>query len=235
MKKVYLIAAIVALLAGCATYIFAQNLIENSSVSDAPTSQVLVALVDIPEGTSITAETVDQLFTVKSVLTADLTTNAVANKDEVIGRIATQDIFMGEQLNSMVFVNKDNGDAGLSFTLEEDEVAYSISASAVQGVDGYIKPGDTIDIVAYYAEDEEKKEDAKATLKFEDIYVLKVATYQDTEAAKGEVGDGEVKTYVSLTVKTTEEEAVELYDMEQRAGGSFKFILNARVEAEPEK
>lgn len=236
MKRVYLIAVIVALLAGCATYLFAQSLIENSSIQDAPTEQVLVALTDIPSGTTITAEQVEQQFYVKTVLAEDLTPNAVKNFESVVGFVLTQDVFAGEQLNSNVFVNRENGQAGLSFSLEEGEVAYSISADAVKGVDGYIKPGDTIDIVAFYtskAPDEEGGTAAGTTeVVFKDLEVLRVATYQETEDAKGEVGNGEVKTYVSVTVKTNDEQAQEIYDMEMVTGGNFKIILNSRIDAE---
>ena len=56
MKKVYLIAVVFALVAGFATYMFAQGINEKTTIKDADTKKVYVALQDIPKDTEITED-----------------------------------------------------------------------------------------------------------------------------------------------------------------------------------
>lgn len=233
MKRVYLIAVIVALIAGGATYLFASSLIQRSSIEDAPTQTVLVAIEDVPAGTQILPEDIELMFVEKKVLVQDVTPNAVTNSEEIINQVAAQTIYAGEQLSMNRFITSGSDNADLSYALAEGEVAYSIKAEAEKGVDGYVKPGDTVDVVAYYmtTDKDGQKTGSKTTMEFSDLKVLKVATYEDTKSAQSEGEGGEVVKYVSLTVKTTDEQAIELYNMENEAMG-FKMILNAKVDAE---
>lgn len=228
MKKVYLIAVIVALIAGSATYLFASSLMKNSSIEDAPTQEVLFAVADIPEGTQILAEDIETMFVQKKVVEQDLTPNAVTSAEAVVGQVVAQKIYEGEQLSMNRFIESGGDNAALSYTLSEGECAYSIKAEADKGVDGYIKPGDTVDIIACYPEDEK----SKTVMEFTNLKVLKVATYQDVKTAQSEMVDGEVVTYVSITVKTNDAQAVQLFNMENTTSGDFKVVLNSRIDAE---
>lgn len=231
MKKVYLIALIVALFVGGATYLFVQGLVESSHIQDAPTQDVVVAIADVPAGTMITAEMVESTFATKKVLLEDVVPEAITDVGLIVGQVASQDLYVGEQISMRRVAAAGSDETGLSYSLKEGEVAYSIKANADRGVDGYIKPGDTIDIVVAYED-----EDGKITgggIEFQDLKVIKVATYQEVSTAKQDATtDGEVKTYTSVTVKTTEDVAVRLYAMEAEAMDGFKLILNSRVDAE---
>lgn len=224
MKRVYLIALIVALIAGSATYFFASTIMKNSSIEDAPTEVVLVANSDIVAGTAVTADQVDALFTEKKVLVQDLTPNAVKSKEEILGQVVMQTIYAQEQVSMNRFMAGDSEEVGLSYTLQEGEVAYSIVAESQKGVDGYIKEGDTIDIIAYY--------ESKTVLEFENLKVLKVSTREATNAAQSQTEGGEVMSYTSVTIKTDVNQAMEIWNMENRTGNNFKFVLHSRVDAE---
>lgn len=235
MKRVYLVAVMVALGAGVITFLFARSLVENSRVENVDKTQVVVATVDIPEGTMITNELIQSSFTTDIVINDDLVGAPndviITSTEQLIGKIVAQDIYANEQINVKKIVEKGSDDAALSYSLKEGEVAYSITANSVQGVDGYITPGDTVDIVAAL-EDEEGKVIGGAIV-FSDLKVLKVATYQEVDNAKQDgVGDGQVKTYASVTVKTNSEQAAQLYAMEAEAGSGFKLVLNSRADAD---
>lgn len=242
MKKVYLMAVIAALIAGIAAYSFTKSIQERTSIENAPTKEVLVVAADITSGSTITVEMAETSFTKKVVLQEDAIPDAITDLEEIIGRVATQALFAGEQVNGKAFMQEGGDDANLSFNLAEGEAAYSIQAEAEKGVDGYIVPGDTINIIAHYENEnrienpvdkgkDEKDEGLITVLQFEDVEVLKVATYQEVVAAKGEAGDGEVKTYVSLTLRTTKEQAVELFHMEQ-SSKEYKIVLNSHIDTE---
>lgn len=234
MKRVYLVALIVALMVGGATFFFAKGLMEKTSIENAPTTKVIVAIADVPGGTTITADMEGTVFIEKQVLAQDAIPDAVMNLGDIMGQIVAQDLYAGEQVSFKRFSQRGSDETALSFSLLEGEVAYSIAAEADRGVDGYIKPGDTIDIlVAEGVEQDGKEEITNATILFKDLKVLKVATYADTIDAKADAAtEGEVKQYTSVTIKTTEEQAMELYLMERKVEDGFKFILNSRVEAE---
>lgn len=231
MKKVYLIALIVALFVGGATYLFAQGLVEKSHIQDAPTQDVVVALADVPAGTMITAEMVESTFSTSQILLEDVVPEAITDVGLIVGQVAAQDLYQGEQISMRRMAAAGSDETGLSYSLKEGEVAYSIKASADKGVDGYIKPGDTIDIVVVNETAEGKI--IGANIEFQDLKVIKVATYQEVSTAKQDTTtDGEVKTYTSVTVKTTEDVAAKLYAMEATSMDRFKLVLNSRVDAE---
>lgn len=227
MKRVYLIAIAVALLAGCATFLFASNLEQKSSIENAPTQQVMVATQDIKAGAEIKAEDVDTYFTTKAVLKQDLTPNAIINKADLVGLITTRAIYAGEQVSKNAFLAEGQDGAGLSYQLKEGEVAYSIKAEEVIGVDGYVRPGDTVDIIVNNGDDDGSQ------IEFKGLEVLKIATYQEDEAAKND-GSNDVKTYVSVTLRTTPVDAVKIHTMESKANVKYKMILNARAALDEE-
>lgn len=241
MKKVYLIAVVVAIFAGCATYLFAQEIIKKTSIKDAPKSTVLVANEEVKEGHRITADEVESLFRKKTIVKEDLPPNAITSYDQVIGQKTTRRVFVDEYLSGNSFQESDDDGAGLSFDLDTNEVAVSIKAKEEQGVDGYVQRGDIIDIVSFYefdGDEDVKKADideahkkykikGETVCEFTDLKVLKVARYEDLQSAEAEGREG-VSTYVSITVKTTDEQAQKIYEMENNTDGNFKIILKAR-------
>ena len=148
MKKVYLIAVVFALLAGFATYMFATQIDKKSTIKDADTVAVVIALQDIPKNTIITDAMFAEdagYFTIKSdVVAADATPAPISDYSQISGMITAVDIYAGEQMNEHKFISSDDENVGLSFKLSPNKVAYSFSAGSTTGVDGYICAGDTV-------------------------------------------------------------------------------------------
>lgn len=220
MKKVYLIAVVFALIAGGATYLFAQTLESKTSFKDANTKTVLVASQDIPANTRMTASAIEQYFVEKAIVDEYIVSGAIQSKQEIANQVSKSEIYAGQQAQLNMFVGSDSEGASLSVELDAGEVAYSLKAEATNGVDGYIAEGDTIDVLAYVKTESDGSVNGEVVTAFEDVEVLRVATNveQTEESAAVE--------YVSVTVKLSESDARDLYLVEQNA--EIKLVLNSR-------
>lgn len=228
MKKVYLIAVIFALIAGFATFMFARELDKKTTIKDADTVQVYVAAEDIEENTQITEsmfpngdDASNAKFVLKTVVAADAGPNYVTDKAYLIGRITADPIYKGEQINSARLHESDADNVSLSFKLEEGMVAYSIVAKAQNGVDGYIGPGDTVDIITF---ETDESGNAVFQIAYEDLKVLRVSNNSDNAAAS--TNGLPITSYSTITVEVTPEQALELREIEQK---DYKLVLNSRA------
>ena len=66
MKRIYLIALISALVAGIATYMFAQSVISNNDPNKDKT-EIVYAIADVPAGTQVTANNVNNFFSTRMI------------------------------------------------------------------------------------------------------------------------------------------------------------------------
>ena len=231
MKKVYLIAVIFALIAGFATFMFARELDAKTTIKDVDTVNIYVAAKDIDENTQITEEmfgteedTSDATFVLKQVLVTDAGPNYVTDKADLLEKITLDTIYAGEQINSQRLVDKDADNVSLSYKLQPGMVAYSINASQANGVDGYIGPNDTVDIITY-ERDEDDPTEFEAKLSYENLKVLRVSNNTDNTAAAS-TGNA-ITAYATITVEVTPEEALELRQVEEK---NYKLVLNSRAE-----
>ncbi len=221
MKKVYLIAVVFALVAGFATYMFASQIAKKSTIKDADTVPVVIALQDIPKNTIIKAEMLSEdagYFRIKNdVVAADATPAAISDLNSLVDKVSKVDIYAGEQMNDYKFVGIDSEDVGISYKLKNGMKAFSFTASSTNGVDGYISPGDTVDIITYET-DENGKSSAKVS--YRNLRILRVSN------ASAQNGDERIKSYSTLTVEVTEKQAQQLYLIEKEK--TYKLILNSR-------
>jgi pilus assembly protein CpaB len=132
MKKIYILALVVALLAGFATFYFADKIDEKSNINNAPTSSVVVALIDIPANTVITEE----MVALKKYTTVSVTPGTATTLEEVLGKAPKYPIVAGEQvvLSKVMTVGSSDSTGSLSFQLEEGKYAYTITVDTVTGV-----------------------------------------------------------------------------------------------------
>ena len=227
MKKVYLIAVVFALIAGFATYMFAQYIDGKTTIKDKETVNVIVAVQDIPENTEITEEMFAEdagWFKTQTVIVDDVMPNYITSKEDIIGKVVNQAIYAGEQVSSMRYVDADSDDVGLSFKLSPGMVAYSFSAGSVSGVDGYISVGDTVDILVYDATEKGKENSNAAKVAYQDLKIIRVSNATDSISASQ--SGSTITSYGTLTVEVTKEQALKLYDIENNY--SFKLVLNPR-------
>lgn len=198
MKKVYLIATVVAIIAGIATYFFATQIQQKTKIENAPTTAVVVALVPIPENTPITKEMVALMqYTLDSV-----TPGVAVKTEDVVGKLSMYPIIKGEQIISSQL--KDTS-AALSYQLKEGEYAYTVSVDIISGVGGFISKGDYVDILLTTVVN-----DVITTTDFmKDIKVLRISDFAANYGAQAE-GSPPITSYSIVTFSLNEAQIVEL-------------------------
>jgi pilus assembly protein CpaB len=119
----------------------------DASGSAAATVPVLVAAQDIALGGEIT----DQNVTLKSLPAVAKHPNAFTDKsrDTALHQVTTVPISAGEQVLSSQ-LTKSQSEVGLAGLIPEGHRAVSISVSEVAAGGGFIKPGDSVDVIGEF-------------------------------------------------------------------------------------
>lgn len=117
--------------------------VEKSLLKPNGTVEGFVAVSDIDKGTVITEENISKLFTEKNNIDGALeVTGAVKTKDELINKVAKENINKGEVVSNNSFISKDD-----KFKDIDDLVEVSFNVSDIsQVVGGILRTGDIIDI-----------------------------------------------------------------------------------------
>ncbi|MBQ7740251.1 MAG: Flp pilus assembly protein CpaB [Eubacterium sp.] len=224
MKKVYLIAVVFALIAAIATYLFATQLDKKTTIKDADTVPVVVALKDIPQNTIITADMLTKdagNFEVKQIPTDFAVPDPVSKLEDLTDRVICVEVKAKDQIGERSYVSEDSDKIGLSFKLADGHQAYALRASDVNGVDGYISPGDTVDIITYTTGEDGK---VKGKTAYKNLKVLRVSNNTENTAARS--SDSAITAYSTITVDVTKEQALKLIEVEN--GTDYKLVLNSR-------
>ena len=221
MKKVYLIAVIVAIIAGVATYMFATEINSKTKFKDAEMVTVLVPTADIEKNVEITADMFEgdnpQIVT-KEILAADATDNYVKAQTELVDdakdvhMITVDKLYANEPINKNRLEDKNGDDVALSLKLPKGMVAYSFDAGSVKSVDGYISEGDTVDVLVSKTDDQGK---VKTEIAYKGLKILRVSK-----------SGTKITTYNTLTVEVTKKQSLKLYEIESKY--DYKLILNPR-------
>lgn len=117
--------------------------VEKSLLKPNGTVEGFVAVSDIDKGTVVTEENISKLFTEKNNIDGALeVTGAVKTKDELINKVAKENINKGEVVSNNSFISKDD-----KFKDIDDLVEVSFNVSDIsQVVGGILRSGDIIDI-----------------------------------------------------------------------------------------
>lgn len=144
MKKIYLIAAVIALVAGFATYFFAMELKTSKIVTGVDKATVLVAVQDIKEDTILTKEMFQEIELPQTAVSF----GTISDVNDVIGYMATDKILKGEQLMArrIARVGDERADKRLSYELSNGMYAYTITVEAENSVGFFVKEKDIINI-----------------------------------------------------------------------------------------
>ena len=230
MKKVYLIAVIVAIIAGVATYMFATEIDSKTKFKDAEMVTVLVPTADIDKNVEITADMFEgdnPQIVKKEILAADATDNYVREQKQLVDdadnvhMVTVDKLYANEPINKNRLEDKNGDDVALSLKLPKGMVAYSFDAASVKSVDGYISEGDTVDVLVNKTDDQGN---VKTEIAYKDLKILRVSTNDDnaTASQKGT----KITKYNTLTVEVTKKQSLKLYEIENQY--DYKLILNPR-------
>lgn len=194
MKKIYLIAVIVAILTGFATYFFASQLKQTSVTVNEAKADVVMALQDIPKDTIVTAD----MFQVIPLPVSSVSYGSVISVNDIVGMMTNMDIVAGEQVlaKKLSIVGEQSEENRLSYQLEPGKYAYSLALDGLNGVSGFLKQGDYLNIYEIKPESTE--------LLLENIEILRVSTYA---ANKSQDEEGmEITSYGDVVLILTKEQ-----------------------------
>ncbi len=201
MKKIYLIAAVIALAAGVATYFFATELKTAKVVTGVDKATVVVAVQDIEKDTVLT----EDMFREIDLPVTAVSYGTVCNTKDVVGYMSTEKILAGEQLmvRKIALVGDEKSDGRLSYQLESGMYAYTISVKIDNAVAYFIKDGDRINIYNDMV--------VPATLVLENVPVLKIGDYPANVLQNTGT---EIQSYVVVTVALTKEQIVKMLELD---------------------
>lgn len=139
IKLLFFALALALAVTGLLFYYFRIKSLEND-----PRVKVLVAVSNIKENaviknTEIREITVPEKYAI---------TGAAAGKKNVIGKIAKENIYAGEQILQMDLI-KGEKQEGLSVVIPDGFRAVTISTDRVSGVGGHIKDEDYVDVLIF--------------------------------------------------------------------------------------
>ncbi|NLI54202.1 MAG: Flp pilus assembly protein CpaB [Clostridiales bacterium] len=221
MKKVILFALIAALCAGALLYFYLGN-VEQQKEVQVVYENIIVAAVDIPAYTTITAE----MLTLKQMPEGTAHPNAARSADAVIGYVTESDLIKGEEIIPIKLKQHGQLDSGLSYVVPDGMRAVTIAVDEVSGVAGFLQRGDYVDVISftttsYVLPEEAKVEDPNAeettadttkptqgttVVAAQNVRVAAVGmTLSDTAASAAETSE---MAYSTVTLFLTPEEAM---------------------------
>ena len=169
MKKVYIIAAIFAILTAFSIYRFASYLEDKSLPENVERMNVAVAATNIEKDTIITAEMVKTISLPKESVMSGTTDNAA----QLVGRLAVESFVAHEQiLTSRTAAQGDQAQNHLSYELEKGEYAVTLDVSVITGTAGYIKEGDKVTLTMIKLKADQTSE---VTVIYKNVRVIRVS------------------------------------------------------------
>lgn len=145
-KRVILVIVIAALLALVASIGVYRYLSEKERVAEEArlkTVGIVVAVVDIPIGTTINANQVAITAWPKDLYPKD----SFADMKLVVGRAVRRDFVRGEPIVESKLVPREKGGGLLSFIVADGRRAFTIRVNEVVGVGGFIVPDTRVDVI----------------------------------------------------------------------------------------
>jgi len=149
-RKLILISFVLALIAAVTVFLYFQSF--KSSKGIGKTITVLVAAETIPSSTLIDKKMIKEIQVPDNSIFSDY----IRDSSKIIGKYAKETITKNDGFNTDKLLDKDGNE--LSLKIDSNHRAISISVTGDSGVSDLLKPGDYVDIIAYFAE---KKEGTK--------------------------------------------------------------------------
>lgn len=226
MKKLKLAALFAAVLVGLGLYRFLQEL---QKPQEAPHTTVVVAAVDIPENTQITAE----MVTLRSISDDSLLENYILDTESVIGMVLTSDIYAGEQITRARLVRLGEDDSAkktLAYALHPGMRAITIFVDQDTGLVNFLKPGNRVDIVANYSHEEIRPTlNDETQLERVQIPTTQLLAQNVTILAVGSVIDKNgAAEYTTVTLEVTPEDALNINAVDW--WGNLRLLLRSPLD-----
>lgn len=191
-----LIAVGLAVVAALLTVFYVSNY-KSTVRSDAETVSVLVAAADIPQGMLGQQIVEKKLLTTQEIPRKAIVNGTIAKPEDINGLIATQPIYIGEQVTARRFGPLEA--AGVRDSLRGTYRVMQITGDEAQLLQGVLRPGDHVDIVASikYPSEDSQKHFSKVVLS--DVLVLRTSGEDDSQASVVDPNGGDGWVMLRLT------------------------------------
>ena len=225
MKKVKVLALVSAAVTALLLFLFLSSL--NRPAENATTS-VVIATSDIPANIPIT----DAMIETKAIPSGAVVSGAFTDKSEVVGKIASAEIFAGEQLLNAKLLSTGKSDSKtLAYAIEPGMRAITIAVDETSGVAFMITPGNNVDIIGEFVKTTSSAADGSGsdkisytTMVLENVTVLAV----DNVFSKDGKANSDKPVYTTLTLQVTPSQAMELSTAQFE--GQLRAILRSPVD-----
>jgi pilus assembly protein CpaB len=225
-KKNLLIAVLCSLIAACLAYSYLEEL-EARVMSSNDTGNVVVAVVDIPEGTCITSDMIEE----RQISVDVIAMRASRRLQDVVGKSAIEGITKGEQI---IETRLGSGREIKSFvnTISGGLRAVTLNVSEDCTFSGLLRPGDRLDIIG--STNEYGSGERNVYTYIRDVEVLAVGDEYNpyTNSGKNQGGDllsqfQSASKARTVTLALTPEDVETIVMLEQF--GNLKFALRSNV------
>ena len=208
MKKIYLIAAVIALVAGFATYFFAMELKTSKIVTGVDEATVLIAVQDIDENTILTKEMFQEIKLPQTAVSY----GTISDVKDIIGYMSTDKILRGEQLmaRKVTLVGDEKAEERLSYELGNGMYAYTLNVGIENGIGYFLKENDKVNIYNAAAPASEPV--------LENIPVIRISNYPANIQQDAGV---EITSFAEVTFVLTKEQIPKLMAL----NGAIRMVL----------
>jgi len=191
-----LIAVGLAVVAALLTVFYVSNY-KSSVRSDSETVRVLVAARDIPLGTLGSDVIGEHMLSTQEIPRKAIVAGTISKPEDVQGLIATQPIYIGEQVTARRF--GPIAEAGVRTQLKGTYRAIQFKGNPSQILTGVIKAGDHVDVVASikFPSEDSQKHFSKVVL--QDVLVLRVSGDTNSQASVVDPNGGDGWIMLRLT------------------------------------
>ena len=221
-KLMIIFAVILALLAAGASYLYLQDVVEQADQTEK--AEVVRAIKDIAADTIISREMLEQ----EEVPVSSIHPQALSSLDEVVGRIARDQIIAGEQILSSRIVTPGETKEGLIYNIPPGKRAFTVAVDEVAAVGWHIQPGDHVDVLGTV--EMPGTDDVYSVVVVQNVPILAVGKEVQVTRGEGQEVKMEVKT-VTLAVSLQEAQPLMLASEE----GSVRFALRSPTDKEKQK
>lgn len=224
MKKVKILAVVSAVATALLLYLFLGSLGRPTATS---TMSVIVAASDIPANTPITNE----MIKTAELPAASVVAGALTDRTKVVGKIASAEIFVGEQLLEAKLVSTgESGNKTLAYAIEPGMRAITIHVDETSGLAYMITPGNKVDIIGEFVSTETSDDGSTSSKKSYTTMVLENVAVLAVDNIFSEDGkaDSEAPGYTTLTLQVTPKQAMVLSAAQFE--GQIRVILRSPVD-----
>jgi len=154
-----------------------------------PTTEILVAVQNIPRGSEITEDAVE----FRDWPANNVPPDVIADKAELIGKVAKTEIFQGQPIVRSMLTEIVVGSEA-AFHIPEGKVAVAFAITSFSSVGYGIQAGDHVDVLlsARFIDREEEKQAARDTIDFR-VEVMERLAAADVESASFDIPVFEAK------------------------------------------